>query len=127
MSKNPPSLSIATEKVYFIIIKARQFDVKDVVTDRMMHPMRRTIACYLSWQLQLRRPLSFTQAPVSYLSEPGQAGASDGRFVGARKAASTRVWVLPDFKSPGIVPWNCGVPRRVLAADVFEESVLAGD
>ena len=38
---------------------------------------------------------------------------SDGRFVGARKAASTRVWVLPGFKSPGIVPWNCGVPRRV--------------
>jgi hypothetical protein len=33
VSKNPPSLSIATEKVCFIIIKARQFDVKDVVTD----------------------------------------------------------------------------------------------
>ena len=33
MSKNPPSLSIATEKVCFIIIKAREFDVKDVVTD----------------------------------------------------------------------------------------------
>src|ERR1700720_1167218 len=33
MSKKPPSLSIATEKVCFIIIKARQFDVKDVVTD----------------------------------------------------------------------------------------------
>jgi hypothetical protein len=31
--KNPPSLSIATEKVCFISIKARQFDVKDVVTD----------------------------------------------------------------------------------------------
>jgi hypothetical protein len=27
MSKNPPSLSIATEKVCFIIIKAREFDV----------------------------------------------------------------------------------------------------
>ena len=33
MSKKPPSLSIATEKVCFISIKARQFDVKDVVTD----------------------------------------------------------------------------------------------
>jgi Protein of unknown function (DUF3775) len=33
VSKNPPSLSIATEKVCFISIKARQFDVKDVVTD----------------------------------------------------------------------------------------------
>ena len=33
MSKNPPSLSIATEKVCFIIVKAREFDVKDVVTD----------------------------------------------------------------------------------------------
>ena len=33
MSKNPPSLSIATEKVCFIIAKAREFDVKDVVTD----------------------------------------------------------------------------------------------
>ncbi len=33
MSKNPPSLSIATEKVCFLIVKAREFDVKDVVTD----------------------------------------------------------------------------------------------
>ena len=33
MWKNPPGLSIATEKVCFISIKARQFDVKDVVTD----------------------------------------------------------------------------------------------
>src|ERR1700737_116678 len=33
MSKNPPSLSIATEKVCFIIVKAREFNVKDVVTD----------------------------------------------------------------------------------------------
>ena len=33
MSKNLPSLSIATEKVCFITIKAREFDVKDVVTD----------------------------------------------------------------------------------------------
>src|ERR1700730_10542074 len=33
MTKNPPSLSIATEKVCFIIVKAREFNVKDVVTD----------------------------------------------------------------------------------------------
>jgi uncharacterized protein DUF3775 len=33
MSKNPPILSIATEKVCFIVVKAREFDVKDVVTD----------------------------------------------------------------------------------------------
>jgi hypothetical protein len=33
VSKNLPSLSIATEKVCFIIVKAREFDVKDVVTD----------------------------------------------------------------------------------------------
>jgi Protein of unknown function (DUF3775) len=33
VSKNPPSLSITTEKVCFIIVKARQLDVKDVVTD----------------------------------------------------------------------------------------------
>jgi hypothetical protein len=33
VSKNPPSLSIATEKVCFIIIKLRAFEVKDVVTD----------------------------------------------------------------------------------------------
>ncbi|PNE12825.1 MAG: hypothetical protein CR217_00935 [Beijerinckiaceae bacterium] len=63
MSKNPPSLSIATEKVYFIIIKARQFDVKDVVTDRMMHPMRRTIACYLSWQLSASETPFFHSSP----------------------------------------------------------------
>jgi hypothetical protein len=29
----PPSLSIATEKICFIIVKAREFDVKDAVTD----------------------------------------------------------------------------------------------
>jgi hypothetical protein len=34
MTKNPPSLSIATEKVCFIVVKAREFDVKDLVTDR---------------------------------------------------------------------------------------------
>jgi hypothetical protein len=33
MLKNPPRLSIATEKVCFVIVKAREFDVKDVVTD----------------------------------------------------------------------------------------------
>lgn len=33
MTKEPPSLSIAPEKVCFIIVKAREFDVKDVVTD----------------------------------------------------------------------------------------------
>jgi hypothetical protein len=33
MPKNPPSLTIATEKICFIIIKAREFDVKDEVTD----------------------------------------------------------------------------------------------
>jgi Protein of unknown function (DUF3775) len=33
MRKNPPDLSIATEKVCFIVVKAREFDVKDVVTD----------------------------------------------------------------------------------------------
>jgi hypothetical protein len=33
MSKNPPSLTIATEKICFIIVKAREFDVKDEVTD----------------------------------------------------------------------------------------------
>ena len=33
MEKNPPSLSIATDKVCFLIVKAREFDVKDVVTD----------------------------------------------------------------------------------------------
>ena len=52
MSKNPPSLSIATEKVCFIIIKAREFDVKDVVTD----PDDASNAtddsiCYLSWRI----------------------------------------------------------------------------
>lgn len=29
----PPALSIATDKVCYIIVKAREFDVKDVVTD----------------------------------------------------------------------------------------------
>ena len=33
MPKDPPDLSIATEKVCFIVVKAREFDVKDVVTD----------------------------------------------------------------------------------------------
>jgi Protein of unknown function (DUF3775) len=33
MAKDPPSLSIATEKVCFLIVKAREFDAKDVVTD----------------------------------------------------------------------------------------------
>jgi hypothetical protein len=33
MSKEPPSLSIAPDKVCYIILKAREFDVKDVVTD----------------------------------------------------------------------------------------------
>ena len=33
MSENPPDLSIAAEKVCFIVVKAREFDVKDVVTD----------------------------------------------------------------------------------------------
>jgi hypothetical protein len=33
MSDLPPSLSIATEKICFIIVKAREFDVKDAVTD----------------------------------------------------------------------------------------------
>jgi Protein of unknown function (DUF3775) len=33
MTENPPSLSIATEKVCFLIVKAREFDVKDVGTD----------------------------------------------------------------------------------------------
>ncbi|QBR70856.1 hypothetical protein CU048_05720 [Beijerinckiaceae bacterium] len=33
MAKDLPSLTITTEKVCFIIIKAREFDVKDVVTD----------------------------------------------------------------------------------------------
>jgi Protein of unknown function (DUF3775) len=33
MPKNPPDLSIATEKVCFVVVKAREFDVKDVVTD----------------------------------------------------------------------------------------------
>lgn len=33
MLKNPPSLSIATDKVCFLIFKAREFDVKDAVTD----------------------------------------------------------------------------------------------
>lgn len=31
--ENPPDLSIAVEKVCFVIVKAREFDVKDVVTD----------------------------------------------------------------------------------------------
>ena len=33
MPDNTPDLSISTEKLCFIISKARQFDVKDVVTD----------------------------------------------------------------------------------------------
>lgn len=33
MAKDPPSLTITTDKVCFIIVKAREFDVKDVVTD----------------------------------------------------------------------------------------------
>jgi Protein of unknown function (DUF3775) len=33
MAKNPPDLLIATEKVCFVVVKAREFDVKDVVTD----------------------------------------------------------------------------------------------
>jgi Protein of unknown function (DUF3775) len=33
MPENPPDLSIAVEKVCFVIVKAREFDVKDVVTD----------------------------------------------------------------------------------------------
>ena len=33
MPENTPDLSISTEKVCYIIAKAREFDVKDVVTD----------------------------------------------------------------------------------------------
>ncbi len=33
MAKTPPSLAIAAEKVCFLIIKAREFDAKDAVTD----------------------------------------------------------------------------------------------
>ena len=33
MSDLPPCLSIATEKICFLIVKAREFDVKDAVTD----------------------------------------------------------------------------------------------
>ncbi|HTV32816.1 MAG TPA: DUF3775 domain-containing protein [Methylocella sp.] len=33
MAKNPPTLSIATEKICFLIVKAREYDVKDVATD----------------------------------------------------------------------------------------------
>lgn len=33
MPENPPNLSIVTDKVCFIIVKAREFDVKDVKTD----------------------------------------------------------------------------------------------
>jgi hypothetical protein len=31
--KEPPPLSIATDKVCYVIVKAREYDVKDVVTD----------------------------------------------------------------------------------------------
>jgi hypothetical protein len=33
MAANPPDLLIATEKVCFVVIKAREFDAKDAVTD----------------------------------------------------------------------------------------------
>jgi hypothetical protein len=33
MEKTPPDLFIATEKVCFVVVKAREFDVKDAVTD----------------------------------------------------------------------------------------------
>ncbi|MCI0599683.1 MAG: DUF3775 domain-containing protein [Beijerinckiaceae bacterium] len=33
MPKDPPNLSIATDKVCFLVLKAREFDVKDVETD----------------------------------------------------------------------------------------------
>ena len=33
MTANPPDLLIATEKVCFVVVKAREFDVKDAVTD----------------------------------------------------------------------------------------------
>jgi hypothetical protein len=33
MAENPPDLLIATEKVCFVVVKAREFDVKDAVTD----------------------------------------------------------------------------------------------
>jgi hypothetical protein len=33
MSRDVPNLSIATEKVCFIVVKAREFDAKDAVTD----------------------------------------------------------------------------------------------
>jgi Protein of unknown function (DUF3775) len=33
MATNPPDLLIATEKVCFVVVKAREFDVKDAVTD----------------------------------------------------------------------------------------------
>lgn len=33
MPENAPDLSISTEKLFYIIAKAREFDVKDVVTD----------------------------------------------------------------------------------------------
>ena len=32
-AEESPSLSIATEKICFIVVKAREFDVKDVETD----------------------------------------------------------------------------------------------
>lgn len=33
MIKTPPTLSISPEKVCFIVVKAREFDAKDIVTD----------------------------------------------------------------------------------------------
>ena len=33
MAKDPPALSIATEKICFLIVKAREYDVKDVTTN----------------------------------------------------------------------------------------------
>lgn len=33
MANEPPNLTIAPEKVCYVIVKAREFDVKDVVTD----------------------------------------------------------------------------------------------
>jgi hypothetical protein len=33
MPEEPPSLTVAPEKICFVIVKAREFDVKDVVTD----------------------------------------------------------------------------------------------
>ena len=51
MTVTTPSLSISPEKVCFFVVKAREFDVKDVVTDPDSGSIRPTMRCLRYWKI----------------------------------------------------------------------------